>query len=159
MKKVRLILTTSMVALMGLSALTISSCTKDDKDCPVGMEGKNCDEEIRTPMLGTYAARDVDDLDGSIINYHPSIEKNTSVDKVSIFKFGDFYVGQEIVISNVSKSGSNINFSIPSQKPDGDYEVSGSGSFNTSTNTININYSLRNLDGDIYNYTGEWVKQ
>jgi hypothetical protein len=160
MKKARLILTTSMFALMGLSAITISSCTKDET-CPAGYEGKNCDVQIRTAMLGTYNATDenVTNPNASPNPYNPVISTNASVTVVNIKSFSDFFSGSEIVTSNVSKSGDNINFTIPAQKPDNVYEVSGSGTYNAANKTINIEYSLKNPLGDIDNYTGVWTKQ
>lgn len=160
MKKARLILTTSMVALMGLSAITLSSCSKDD-DCPAGYEGKDCATEIRTPMLGTYNATDenVTNPNNSPDPYNPVISTNASITVVNIKSFSDFFTGSEIVTSNVSKSGDNISFTIPAQKPDNVYEVSGSGTYNVSTKTINIQYSLKDPVGQIDNYTGVWTKQ
>ena len=158
MKKACLILTASMFALMGMSVLTLSSCSKDE-DCPAGMEGKNCDIETRTPMLGTYNATDKETGSGDVFTYSPAITTNATVTIVNISKFSDFYVGSgEIVTSNISKSGNNIAFSIPSQKPDGLYEVSGSGDFNSSTNKITLTYTLKSPSGDIKNYTGTWEK-
>lgn len=54
MKKARLILSASMLTLAAFSAVTFSSCTKDDQECAVGLEGKNCDEEVRVKYNNTY---------------------------------------------------------------------------------------------------------
>jgi len=53
MKKARLILSASLLALAGFT-LTFSSCTKDEESCPVGKEGKKCDTEVRTKYYNTY---------------------------------------------------------------------------------------------------------
>ena len=159
MKKARLILSASMFALAGLTAISFSSCSKDE-DCLEGWEGKNCDVEVRAPMLGTYNATDILTATDERIPYSPVISKNSTVSIINISKFSDFFTSSsEIVTSNVSKSGSNINFTIPRQKPDGLYEVSGSGTYNTNTNTIEISYTLESPLGDIDNYTGTWTKQ
>lgn len=158
MKKARLVLTASMFALMGMSAITFSSCSKSE-DCPVGLEGKNCDIETRTPMLGTYNATDMRTGSTDVYTYSPTITTNATVTVVNISKFGDFFTGNnEIVTSNIAKSGDNISFTIPSQKPDGVYEVSGSGDFNAKTKTITITYTLKSPLGAIDNYTGTWTK-
>jgi len=159
MKKARLIISASMLTLAGFTALTLTSCSKDE-DCAPGLEGKNCDVEIRTPMLGTYNATDVNDEDANdIYTYTPVISTNASVSIVNISNFGDFYQGQEIVTSNVSKSGDNISFTIPSQKPDDINEVSGSGTYNVDNKKIEINYTLTSALGDKVNYHGTWTKQ
>lgn len=158
MKKARLILSASMIALVGLSAVTFSSCSKND-DCAVGYTGKNCDEEIRTPMLGTYLAVDVEDQTGNIVpSYNPTISTNSSVSIVNISNFWGLFTGNEIVTSNVKEDGDNISFTIPSQKPDGYYTVQGSGEYNSNTKKISINYSIAN-DTAIINYTGTWTQQ
>lgn len=160
MKKVRLILSASMIALMGISAVTFTSCTKDD-DCAVGYTGKNCEDEIRMPMLGTYNATDVNDGDASDVQtYTPTITKNGSVSIVNISKFGGFFSNSELVTSNVQEEGDNISFTIPSQKPDNVYTVSGSGEYNNKTGKITIHYAITDpVSGVILNYTGTWNQQ
>lgn len=159
MKKVRLILSVSMMALMGFSAVTLSSCSKD-KDCPLGYTGKNCDQEIRKPMLGTYNATDKNNSDpNDVQTYTPSITTNTTVSVVSIHDFGNFFHNAEIVTSNVKEDGKNISFTIPTQTPGiTGYTVSGSGTYDVSSNKITINYALDNGVA-ILNYTGEWTGQ
>lgn len=159
MKKARLIISASMLTLAGFTALTLTSCSKDE-DCAPGLEGKNCDVEIRTPMLGTYTATDTNDEDPTDIQaYTPVITKNSSVSIVNISNFGRFFEGQEIVTSNVTKSGDNVNFTIPVQNPANDeYEVSGSGTYNSKNSEITINYTLSNGSSNL-NYHGTWTKQ
>jgi len=158
MKKARLILSASMFALMGMSALTFTSCSKDDKVCDAGYEGKDCDVQIRTPMLGTYTATDKDNDDGTIETYTAVITTNSTVSVVNISNFGNFYSNSQLVTSNVTKSGNIINFTIPAQKPDNVYKVEGNGTFDISSKKININYSLDN-GISILNYTGVWNMQ
>lgn len=158
MKKARLILSASMIALMGLSAVTFSSCSKSE-DCAVGYTGKNCDVEIRTPMLGTYNATDKNDADPTDVQtYTLSITTGATTPVVNIHSFGNFFSNTEIVTSNVTESGDNISFTIPSQLPDGSYTVSGSGTYNSKSKTITINYSISS-GTQILNYTGTWTKQ
>ena len=159
MKKAKLILTASMFALMGMSAMTMTSCTKDDKICDAGYEGKNCDVQTRTPMLGTYNATDVQTDGGATFTYNPTIKTHATATIVNISKFGDFFTETELVTSNISKSGNIISFTIPIQKPDGVYTVSGSGSFDISTKKITLQYSLTSALGAIDNYTGNWTMQ
>lgn len=163
MKKARFILSASMIALMGISAITFSSCSKSD-DCAVGYTGSGCKDEIRTPMLGVYLANDANDLTGAPLPaYNATISTNPSVSIVNISNFSGLFSSQnEIVTANVKTDGNNISFTIPSQKPDGMYEVSGSGTFDSQNNQIAISYEVTqpdSLGGQTINYHGTWTKQ
>lgn len=167
MKKARLILSASMIALMGISAVTFSSCSKD-QDCAVGMTGKNCDQQIRTPMLGTYNANDTLDGGTQAGQYNPLIAADpNNITNVTIQNFGGLIVGtgsfftgsSELVVSNVTESGDNISFQIPTQKPDGNYTVNGSGVYASKSNQITIQYSITDSLGHVNHFNGTWTKQ
>lgn len=156
MKKIRVIASAALLSLTALGAVTLTSCTKDD--CPIGYEGSDCNTEIREQMIGTYNAVDVRS-DGNTKTYTPIVTKNAgNVTVINIQEFGDFYSGTtEIVTSNVTKSGNTISFTIPSQKPDNLYTVSGSGSYDVTTKKVTITYTLS--DGiSTNNYSGTWTK-
>lgn len=145
MKKVRLILSASMLTIAGFTAMTtMTSCGGDDKECLAGYEGNNCDVEIREQMIGSYDAVDVRNSDALTKTYVPVISKNASVTVINISGFGDFFDNTEIVTSNVTKSGDVINFTIPEQKPDMLNTVSGSGTYTISSKKISITYTLSN---------------
>ncbi|HTO17062.1 MAG TPA: hypothetical protein VLZ83_14930 [Edaphocola sp.] len=159
MKKVRLISSAAMLALLTFGSVTFMSCGKDE--CPVGMEGNNCDKEIRAEMLGTYNATDKNDADATdIVTYNPNISNGASVTVVNISKFGDFYENTEIVTANVTKSGNVISFTIPEQLPHPEYSVKGSGSYDISAKKLTLNYGITEVSSNsILNYTGTWNKQ
>lgn len=157
MKKVRVISTAAMLALLSVGSMTFVSCSKTE-DCAVGYEGKDCNVEIRTAMIGTYDAEDV--RGGVNKNYVAKVSANSgNVTVVNIEDFGDFFSGNtEIVTSNISKTGNNISFTIPSQKPDGIYTVEGSGTYDATSKKITITYSIS--DGvQVNNATGTWTKR
>lgn len=170
MKKVRLILSASMIALMGISAVTFTSCTKDD-DCAVGYTGKNCDEEIRTPMLGNYSASETDDL-GESVNYNITISESSSVQEISINHLaalgGGAYLIDKKTVATISENGKNISFNIAYQTPNPiedveghTYSVEGSGSYNSKTEEITVTYTVYQ-DGNrnsAIKYSGTWTKQ
>lgn len=160
MKKVRVLSSAAMVALMSFGAMTFVSCDKTE-DCVAGYEGKDCDVEIRKEMIGTYNATDVNDADASDVEtYNPVVSNGSTVTVVNIAKFGNFFTGSgEIVTSNVTKSNDVISFTIPSQQPDNVYTVTGSGSYNVSTKKLTVNYTLTNALNQTLNYTGNWTKQ
>lgn len=162
MKKGKFILTASIIALMGMTL--IISCKKDNtltdpqgKKCDPGYEGANCDLEIRTPMLGSYTATDSQALSGDLRTYDAIISTNSKVTVITISNLSEFYSGSEIVTANIIKSGNEISFTIPAQKPDGNVSVSGSGKFNISTKKITIQYGLSWLGSTPDSYTGTWI--
>ncbi|HRP88472.1 MAG TPA: hypothetical protein PKX92_00400 [Edaphocola sp.] len=158
MKKVRLISSAAMLALLSVGTVTFMSCGKED--CPVGMEGNNCDKEIRAEMIGTYNATDVNDADATeVYTYNPVVTTGATVSVINVSKFGDFFTNTEIVTANVTKTNDVISFDIPTQKPDGAYTVSGSGTYTISTKKLVVNYGLTSPGGATENYTGNWTKQ
>ncbi|KAA5532465.1 hypothetical protein F0919_16895 [Taibaiella lutea] len=54
MKKTRLFLTASLLAIGSLSAVTMTSCSKDDTTCAVGYEGKDCKTLSRDKFIGQW---------------------------------------------------------------------------------------------------------
>ena len=156
MKKIRIIASAALLSVTALGAVNLSSCTKED--CAIGYEGSDCTTEIREQMIGTFNATDVDNSTGTPYTYTPVVSKNNSVTVVNIANFGDFFTNTELVTSNVTKSGNTISFSIPAQKPDNIYTVTGSGQYDVSTKKVTITYSLDN-GVSIKNYTGTWTKQ
>lgn len=159
MKKVRLIASALLLSATAIGTITTVTSCGSDEACAVGYEGKDCTTEIRTALLGTYNASDVNDADASDSEaYIASVTASSAVSNVNIANFGDFFSNSQIVIAGVSKSGNTISFTISAQQPDNLYTVSGSGTFDTSTKKINIKYSLKNAAGQILNYTGTWTK-
>ncbi|MNU97494.1 hypothetical protein D3C71_875710 [compost metagenome] len=157
MKKIRIIASAALLSVTALGAVTLTSCTKED--CAIGYEGSDCTTEIREQMIGTYGAVDVRS-DGNTKTYTPIVTKNSgNVTVINIQEFGDFYTGSsEIVTSNVTKTGNTINFTIPTQKPDNVYTVSGSGAYDVNTKKVTITYTLSDGLGGTSNYSGTWTK-
>lgn len=164
MKKVRVMSSAALLALMSLGTVTMMSCEKTE-DCPIGLEGKDCDVEIRTELKGTYNATDVNDTDASDVEvYTPVIGDGATVAVVNFSKFGNTFTGTgEIVTANLTKSGDVISFSIPDQIPPNQgtiiVSVKGSGSYNVSTKKLTVQYTLTNeATSQKLNYTGNWTK-
>lgn len=161
MKKTRLFFTAALLSVGAFSAVTMTSCSKDDQICNAGYEGDNCDVEIRTKMLGTYTAADVNNADASDApSYVTQITTNATVTVVNITNFsggasqGGF---ANLVTSNVVATDNGVSFTIPDQVPDNDlYHVSGSGTYTTATKKISIIYTITNPTGATNNYTGTW---
>ncbi len=69
MKKVRVISTAAMLALLSVGSMTFTSCTPEDEICPVGMEGKKCDQEVRANYYNTYRGNATDNDGGTYTNW------------------------------------------------------------------------------------------
>lgn len=119
-------------------------------------------------MLGTYNANDTLDGGTQAGQYNPLVAADpNNISNVTIQNFGgliqgtgSFFTGSsELVISNVSESGNNIAFQIPTQKPDNVYTVNGSGVFDSKNNNITIQYSITDSLGHVNHFNGTWVKQ
>lgn len=165
MKKVRVISTAAMLALLSVGSMTFVSCGKSE-DCALGYEGSNCDVEIRKEMLGTYNATDVNDNDATDVEtYTPVVSNGATVAVVNFSKFGNTFTGSgEIVTANLTKSGDKISFNIPDQTPQGQgaivVSVQGSGSYDVKTKKLTVQYTLTQQATQAkLNYTGNWTKQ
>lgn len=159
MKKARLILSASLLTIGTFSALTFTSCSKDDKICNEGYEGKNCDVEIRTKFLGVWSALDRKEDGTQLPAYTATIVKNpSSIAKMNIGGFSGIPSNGGFA-ADVIVNANGTSFTIPSQEPDADgYSVQGSGTLG-STNTITVNYTITKIStGQVNTYTGTWTK-
>lgn len=152
MKKTRLFLAASLLTIGAFSTITMSSCSKDDKICNPGYEGKDCDVESRVKFVKTWDATDAP-VNGTPKIYTCGIVNGTTVTSVIISNsFCNNFFDNNI---NASVDGNTIT--IASQKPDanGDYTVSGSGSY--INGQISWNYVLlENTSGDQVSLSGTW---
>lgn len=151
MKKARLILTASLLSVGTFSAITFSSCSKDEV-CPVGYEGKKCDTEMRAKFIKSWSANEVAGTDQLV--YTCNIAAGVNINQVVISKtFADDFFNNNI---NATVDGNTIT--IPSQKPDGgasSYSVEGSGTY--SGGQINWNYLIiKDATGEQFTTTGVW---
>lgn len=160
MRKARLILSASLLTIGTFSAVTFSSCSKDDPICPTGMEGKNCDVEIRTKFLGSWSASDKKEDGSQLPAYTANIVKNpSSIEKLNIGGFSGLPSNGGFA-ADVIVSASGMSFTIPTQEPDADgYTVHGGGTINTAGNALTVNYTITKVStGETINYTGSWTK-
>ncbi len=148
----RLLRNLALCAFLAVTALsTLSGCKKDDAECPLGYEGKDCKTESRAKFLGSWAARD--EIGTKVLIYPVVISAGSSINTVIIGGISkDFFDNN--VVAVVSNDGT---FTINEQSPDanGDYKISGTAEF--SADKIYINYSLiEKSTGDVNNYSGTW---
>jgi len=151
MKKARLILSASLLAIGTFSAMTFSSCSKDEV-CPVGYEGKNCDTEMRAKFIKTWSANETSGTQQLV--YSCTIAAGSAINQVVISNtFSDNFFNNNI---NATVDGNTIT--IPNQKPDGAasaYSVEGTGTY--VGGEIQWSYLIvQDVTGNQITTTGVW---
>ena len=169
MKSIRNAALSALLTIGAFSAITYTSCNKDEcKDvvcknggtcvagvcsCPTGYEGTNCESEGRAKFVKTWTASDKEVVAGtSLPAYSAIITSGTTIIDIKISKFSDSYFTNEV---KATVSGSTIT--IPSQAPDGDgYTVEGTGTYNSTDKKITWSYTIKNPLGVSKSYSGTW---
>ncbi|OSZ79323.1 hypothetical protein CAP35_14010 [Chitinophagaceae bacterium IBVUCB1] len=169
MKSIRYVALSTLLTIGAFSAITYTSCNKDEcKDvvcqnggtcvdgtctCTTGYEGTNCETAVRAKFIKTWTASDKVVATGtSIPAYSPIVTAGTSIVDIKISKFSDSYFTNEV---KATVSGNTIT--IPVQEPDNDdYTVEGTGSYNATDKKITWTYTLKNPAGTAISYSGTW---
>jgi len=151
MRKARLILSASLLTIGTFSAVTFSSCSKDDPICPTGMEGKNCDVEMRTKFVKTWSASDV--VNGNQLVYSCTIAKGININSVTISNtFADNFFSNNI---NATVNGNTITVAKQTPDANGDFSVSGQGTYQNGQ-IVWTYLIVEDASGDDQNYSGTW---
>lgn len=140
MKKARLILTASMLTIFGFTAVTLSSCNKDET-CPVGYEGKDCKELTRDKFLGDWQGEDKCDLGTYPIDLEIKASTTSEIN-ATIVNPGGF--GGTVTITGVVTDENTLTFT--NQDLGGDRELSGKMVF--IGNSMTFNYEVDGLVDD-----------
>lgn len=105
--------------------------------CDSGYEGTDCSTLSRTKFIGTYTVADACSASGSASYTVVITASSTDETRVLISNFWDSYA------ANVVASVDGNTITIANQDPDSDgYPVQGTGTYNTTANTITINYTV-----------------
>ncbi|RYD58579.1 MAG: hypothetical protein EOP56_03055 [Sphingobacteriales bacterium] len=169
MKSIRNIAFSVLLTLGAFSAVTYTSCSKDEcKDvvcnnggtcnetdgscaCPTGYTGTLCETEVRAKFIKSWSAIDRKTGSTTDIVYASPIVAGTAVTEVKIGNFSDLF--ETAVTATVN--GNTIT--IPSQEPDKDgYKISGTGTYNETDKSISWTYNLVNPTNATQGYTGTW---
>ncbi len=131
MKKARLILTASMLTIFGFTAVTMTSCNKDET-CAIGYEGKDCKELTRDKFLGTFSGNETctigsDEYTVTITEHSNDIQVNMS----NIYNDNYTAIGKVTGTNEISFSG-NGNGGVTT--------FSGTGTI--VGNTLTLDYSI-----------------
>ena len=171
-KSFRNIALSALITIGGFSAITYTSCTKDEcKDvvcqnggtcvsgncsCPTGYEGSNCQSLSTAKFIKTWTApADRNVSSGVTLNpYSCIIGQGASLNTLVIGTgFYDNFFNHSI---NATVSENTIT--IPVQSPDGaaNASVSGTATYNTSTGQLSWTYTITDPIAGAKNYSGIW---
>jgi len=154
MRSIRHILLASVLSVSAFSAMTLTSCKKDDESCPVGYEGSDCKTESRTKFAKTWSCHWVNVADATKNgDYTCTIYATpTTVTQVVIDK--TFF--ESLFNNNINATLTDANsISIPTQTPDGSINPSIQGSGTYSGGQIVWSYSVTS-NGVTKSYTDTW---
>ena len=166
MKSFRHIALSALLTIGAFSAVTYTSCSKDDcKDvtcqhggtcsggnctCPSGFSGTRCEVIDAAKFVGTYSVLENCSVSGGVGPYSASITQSTSnVVNILLTNFGDF---TDTITVTGSVNGTTLT--IPSQTTVG-YTISGNGTYNNGV--INISYTVSGSNNETC--TATWTKQ
>lgn len=143
MKKVRLMTGAALFAIAGLS-FGLTSCEKDDVACAVGLEGKNCKDEVREKYYNTYRGNGSDNLDETYTNWAVQFSSNGSEDVREMgFKLMD--ENDVTQITTTARLKTNTTYDLNSYVANNGFEYSGEGSVNENSASL----TLREEDEEI----------
>ncbi len=129
MRKARLILSASMLTLAAFSAITFSSCNKDE-ECAVGYEGKDCKDLTRDKFIGDWGGSDKCNL--GTYNVDLEIKASSSDINALIVNIGGF--GTQVVATG-TVTGTNT-LKITNEDLGGGRSLSGEMVFNGNNMTF-----------------------
>jgi len=137
MKLIRNIALTSFLAVAAFSAVTFTSCKKDDSTgCPTGYTGAKCDSTYSMKYLGLYNVTETANGAANPPAFSCTITASSTTPTTGI------------VISNFGNSGVNVtasvdnngNITVPTTPITATKNTSGNGVM--TGNTITLNYTI-----------------
>lgn len=134
MKKARLILTASLLTIGAFSAVTFTSCSKDDEVCPTGYEGSDCKTLSRTKFIGSWKGSEQCSTGDD--NYTIVISAGSG-SELSII-YNNVYNQQFTATGNIT--GTN-GFTFEGTGAGG-VTFSGTGTLNTGTGQLAVTYTI-----------------
>lgn len=146
MKKVRLMTTAALVAIAGFTTISLTSCTKDDVVCAVGLEGKNCDQEVREKYYNSYVGSGTAMIDGELETFTDwelsFTERGTDPTglKLELRTYDD-----ELVVKGNAHLKTNTTFRLEETSMPGGFIYTGDGSVNENSASLTL---TEDLSGD-----------
>lgn len=136
MKKVRLMTTAALVAIAGFTTISLTSCTKDDVVCAVGLEGKNCDQEVRVNYYNTYTGTGSDDFGGTYTDWGVRFsERGTEATGLKLEILDAVGVPQIVVNASLK---TNTTFKVEQTTAAGGEVYTGQGTVNENSASLTL---------------------
>jgi hypothetical protein len=136
MKKTRLILAASMLAIGAFTTTTMTSCSKDDQICNTGFSGSDCKTQVRDTYNNTYRGTGTDNLGGTYTNWNLRFtSQGTDATKMSLEVLDENNANKllfDIVLT------SNTTYMI-TPKTSGAFSYDGNGSISATNASLTIN--------------------
>lgn len=167
MKSIRNIAFTALLTLGAFSAITYTSCNKDEcKDvvcqnggsclegtcsCATGYEGTNCETLSRTKFIGTWTGTDECGTD----SYNITLTVGTATNAVSALVTNIGGYGTNITVTGNVTANNKISFTTVSVG--GGRTLTGTMTF--SGNSMTFDYTVTESGGDVTSCDGTYTKQ
>ncbi|PZF73248.1 hypothetical protein [Taibaiella soli] len=103
MKLIRNIALTSFLTVAAFSAVTFTSCSKDDSGCAVGYEGSDCKTLSRDKFVGTYVG--TEQCTTGTDNYSITIAANSDAIKLTMSNI--YNNGNPVLVATCTMTGTN----------------------------------------------------
>jgi len=134
MKLMRNIALTSFLTVAAFSAVTFTSCSKDDSGCAVGYEGKDCKTLSRDKFIGTYVGTEQCSTGND--NYNIVISSNSDAIKLTMTNL----YNQNLTAIGTMTGSNTFNFS--GNQAIGGTNVTFNGNGTLNTNTLVVTYQI-----------------
>lgn len=134
MKLVRNIALASVLTLSAFSAVTFTSCSKDDSGCAVGYEGSDCKTLSRDKFVGIYVG--TEQCSSGNDNYNITIGANSDQIKLTMT---NLYNQNLTAIGTMT---STTTFSFNGNQTVGGVNVTFSGNGSLNANQLTVTYQI-----------------
>lgn len=137
MKLIRNIALTSFLTVAAFSAVTFTSCSKDDSGCAVGYTGSNCKDEVRASYYHTYKGNGSDN--GTPPQTYTGFQMTFASSAAGVTKMLMTLTDASGtgVVSGTVTLNSNTTFTVDPVSAGG-YSYSGTGTVTASTASLNL---------------------
>ncbi len=138
MKKTRLILAASMLAIGAFTTTTMTSCSKDDQICNAGYEGKDCKTLSRAKFVGQWKGSEACTIGTDDYTITISASSNSEITVVYTNVYNDNYTA-----IGTMTGPDGFTFSGTAAGTTGTVNFSGNVSLNESTGILTSVYTVK----------------
>jgi hypothetical protein len=125
----------AFLSVSALSAVTLTSCNKDDETCTVGLSGKDCKTEVRSSYYNSYKGNGSDNDGNTYTGWTAKFSAlGTDPTKMNLQLLNDKLASINALTVTLS---TNTAFNID-QKVSGDITTTGTGTISESSCSLTI---------------------